>query len=334
MLAFVGGSLSAARTSTLAKTTRRRFRGRRNRNIARDGPATDGPAHGTAARRRVTIVAKVVTPTLRRVEIDGHPVPLDEPHRLALLPHGHFTVLQVRAGRARGLRWHLARLNEANQELYGEPLDGELVRHRIRQALYATETAAAGSEATATAATTLDATVRIVVTEQPDGAGVRVIVAIGEPATMPTTPQRLRSVPYLRPFAHLKHLGTFAQIQHGRLVRRDGYDDALLTAPGGLVAEGAMTNIGFFDGNMIVWPDAPALRGVTMTLLEQAPADGGPPSVRAPVRLADLAGRGRLRHQLTRDRARPAIDGHLFAGSEWLMTTLTRRYDAVPWDPI
>ena len=57
----------------------------------------------------------------------------------------------------------------------------------------------------------------------------------------------------------------------------------LLTGPDGVIAEGGVTNVGFFDGSDVVWPDAPALIGVTMRLLER-----GMPSRRGPVRLADL----------------------------------------------
>src|SRR5260221_14373193 len=83
-----------------------------------------------------------------------------------------------------------------------------------------------------------------------------------------TSPQRLQSFSYQRPDAHLKHLAT-GQGYFSRLARRNGYDDALLTAPDGAVSEGAVANIGFFDGSAVVWPAAPCLHGNTMALLEQ-----------------------------------------------------------------
>jgi hypothetical protein len=43
--------------------------------------------------------------------------------------------MQVREGRARGLSLHLARLDAAHRDIYGKPLDGDLVRARIRHAL-------------------------------------------------------------------------------------------------------------------------------------------------------------------------------------------------------
>ncbi|NEE50501.1 class IV aminotransferase, partial [Streptomyces sp. SID8455] len=64
--------------------------------------------------------------------------------------------------------------------------------------------------------------------------------------------------------------------------------EALLTAPGGVVTEGAVTNVGFWDGTSVVWPDAPALIGITMALLERGLAAAGEPSVRRAVTLDGL----------------------------------------------
>jgi branched-subunit amino acid aminotransferase/4-amino-4-deoxychorismate lyase len=181
--------------------------------------------------------------------------------------YGHYTSLQVRGGRVRGLDRHLRRLDTANRELFGRPLDGDGVRKRVRDAL-----GGAG-----------DAAVRVVVVE----AGL--VVDVSAPADPTAVPQRLRSASYTRPFPHLKHLGTFAQAHHARLARADGFDDALLVGPTGQVTETSIANIGFLAGELVVWPDAPVLHGTTMQLLEVHLAERGTPSVRRPVRLADVA---------------------------------------------
>jgi hypothetical protein len=57
---------------------------------------------------------------------------------VSLLEHegwGHFTAMQVRGGRTRGLPLHLSRLEAAHQEVYGRTLAGPEVRARIRHAL-------------------------------------------------------------------------------------------------------------------------------------------------------------------------------------------------------
>ncbi|MCK9895517.1 aminotransferase class IV [Frankia sp. AgB32] len=256
-------------------------------------------------------------PTSWYVEVDGQPAALGAPLPAALLPHGHFTVMQVRAGRVRGLDLHLRRLEDAHRELYDAALPGDLVRARIRQAL---------------AAARQDATVRVVAAQDLDAGPqpARLIVAVGPPSEPPSTAQRLMSVLYTRPFAHIKHLGTFGQAQYRRLARRCGFDEALLTGPDGTIAEGATTNVGFRAGNTTVWPAAPALHGVTMALLERSTSH-----TRAPVRLADLARFDAAVVTNSRGIAPvAAIDGHQFAGSASFAADLHRHYEAVPFDVI
>ncbi len=259
----------------------------------------------------------VANPTSWYVEVDGQPTDLVGPLPSVLLTHGHFTVMQVRTGRVRGLDLHLDRLESAHRELYDAALPADLLRARIRQAL------AVGRQ---------DATVRVVAAQDLD-AGRRpalLIVAVGPPGEGSTTAERLMSVRYTRPFPHIKHLGTFGQAQHRRLARRCGFDEALLTGPDGTIAEGATTNVAFRIGNTTVWPDAPALHGVTMALLERAAGH-----TRAPVRLADLARFDAA--VVTNSRGITpvaAIDGHPFAGSAAFAADLRRCYDAVPFDVI
>ncbi len=69
------------------------------------------------------------------IEVNGHEA--DEA-AVSLLEHegwGHFTAMQVRGGRTRGLGLHLARLEAAHREVYGRALGGEEVRaHATGQA--------------------------------------------------------------------------------------------------------------------------------------------------------------------------------------------------------
>jgi len=254
-----------------------------------------------------------------RIAINGRDPTVEQLAFAALVNYGHFTAMQVRDARVRGLDLHLRRLAAATDELFRVGLDRELVCDRIRHALGPTR----------------DASVRVVVF-LPDGdEAPSVMVAVRPPLDAPTAPQRLQSVAYERPVAHIKHVGTFGQIHFGRLAERSGFDDALLTDAGGVVAEGAITNVGFFDGAGVVWPDAPALPGITMQLIAPRLAGAGLPSRRARVRLADLpffrgafvtnslgiAPVGRV------DDLDLSLDGER-------MRTLREVYESVPWDPI
>ncbi|MEU3397384.1 aminotransferase class IV [Streptomyces filamentosus] len=207
-------------------------------------------------------------PAPLHVEIDG--VPAAEPGPLAVLlgGYGHFTAMQVRDGRVKGLGLHLDRLDGATRELFGRPLPGERVRRLLARAVE-------GSGRR-------DSSARVYV--YGDGPGIRVVVTVREAAPDgPGAPQRLASADYLRPAAHLKHLGGFGQRYHGDAARRAGFDEALLTTPAGEVAEGAVANVAFWDGTRLVWPTAPHLTGITMALL--APRL---PSLHRPVTLAEL----------------------------------------------
>src|SRR5436190_22800925 len=47
----------------------------------------------------------------------------------------------------------------------------------------------------------------------------------------------------------------------------------MFVEPDGRISEGATWNIGFFDGEHLVWPDAEALPGMTMQLIRRAHPD-------------------------------------------------------------
>ena len=69
--------------------------------------------------------------------------------------------------------------------------------------------------------------------------------------------QSLLPVAYSRPFAHIKHVGSFAQIRYGIQANKAGYDDAVLVTSDGRICESTVANIGFFDRDTVVWPEHP-----------------------------------------------------------------------------
>jgi branched-subunit amino acid aminotransferase/4-amino-4-deoxychorismate lyase len=255
---------------------------------------------------------------LQRIEIDGATATVDQLRTAALGGFGHFTAMQVRGGKVRGLRNHVERLDAANREVFGVGIEEQVVRAHIRHAL--------GDEFG-------DASVRVYVHEAAGGPSI--MVTVRPPGGMSASPWRLRSVPYQRPVAHIKHSADFGQRYYQRLAHASGFDEALLTGPDAMISEGSITNIGFFDGTNVIWPAAPALAGITMQLLESALAAAGLPSARAHVRIRDIGSLAGVFVTNARGIASVAqIDDIVLPVNQQLMDEVAASYESVPWDSI
>jgi branched-subunit amino acid aminotransferase/4-amino-4-deoxychorismate lyase len=208
-----------------------------------------------------------------RLELNGRPATIEEVWALDLSTSGHFTAMQVRDRKTLGIAFHLARLDAATHELYGVGLAEGRVRDCLRHAL---------------ADDVADASVRVNVFRYFDD--VSLMVSVRPPASAPPQGQRLQSVEYLRPVPHIKHASGFGQGYYAGLAHANGFDEALLVGPDGRISEGSITNIAFVDNDAIVWPDASALRGIMMQVLQRELDRAGMAWRSAPVRLADVAG--------------------------------------------
>lgn len=246
---------------------------------------------------------------------------------------GHFTTLQVRGGKAQGRDLHLDRLVDASRALYGSGPGKPAVLAAIRAAL-AMAAPRAG-----------DCTLRVRV--HPPGAGyrgdhlanpahdpaLRIEVDVEAPRHPPAAPLRVRTHAGLRASPGVKHLALGFQQQARRAAREAGCDDALLTAPDRRISEGSFWNILFWDGSAAVWPDAPALPGVTQRLLRGALDQAGIGQRRQAVTVQALGGMPAafaLNSTGITDIA--AIDGHELPGDPAAGMLLRRLLAGVPWD--
>lgn len=203
-----------------------------------------------------------------RAELNGQPADDEAAQLLADEGWGHFTAMQVRGGRTRGLGFHLARLITAHDAVYQRPLDGDLVRARIRHALDGRP----------------DASVRVY------GYWAGLIVTVRSPQDMPARPHSMLSQHFQRPLARFKHVGGWGRGQFRDRALAAGYDESLLVDEAGRISEGGITNVGFWRDGTVVWPDGPRLDGVTMLVLQRELAGAGVPQAQETVRLPDLAG--------------------------------------------
>ena len=251
---------------------------------------------------------------MERVEIEGGE-PTPEQVLAVTSTYGHFTAMQVRGGKTRGLALHMERLGASNREAFDTDFDPDRTRSLIRHALD----------------DMADASVRVYIHRGDDHPVT--VVTVRPPAEM-ASPLRLRSVAYLRPDPHIKHVHT-DQGHYREAAQQEGFDDALLTTSDASIAETTMANIGFFDEDGVVWPDAPMLDGITKQLLEMNGPSNGVSMRNRPVHVPDAAlmvgafvssarGIGRV----------SAIDDIEVHTPQDRVDALSEVYAAVPWDDI
>ncbi|MFD4988306.1 aminotransferase class IV family protein [Streptomyces sp. NPDC058374] len=254
-------------------------------------------------------------------ELNGVPADRDRMTALALTNYGHFTTMRVDGGRVRGLALHLDRLARDCRALFGTELDLERVRALARRAV-----PASGDPVT----------VRVTVFDpgldlgRPASAADPHVLVTSRPAGGEELPPlRVRSARYVRDIPHVKSIGLFANLYHRRQAQLDGYDDALFVAADGLISEGVTWNIGFHDGDRVVWPEAACLPGVTRELLRAAHDHET-----APIRLAEVPG---MRAAFATNaavgvRAVSAVDGTRLPDAHPVVDALREAYAGIPGD--
>ncbi|MCY0856346.1 aminotransferase class IV family protein [Cupriavidus sp. D39] len=195
------------------------------------------------------------------VQRNGLPATIEALAPLALAGYAHFTAMQVRGGRVRGLDLHLERLSVASMALFGRALADDQVRAYLRAAL-----------ACAPADVSLVATVYSPAGEfTVAGADVEpeVLVRTGPPASGPRGPLALATVAHERVLPALKQVGEVAKTYFLRQSVGQGFDDAAFVDRQGRLSEGTIWNLVFWDGETVVWPEAEMLAGTTMGIVRR-----------------------------------------------------------------
>ena len=247
------------------------------------------------------------------IEVNGHEA---DQAAVSLLEHegwGHFTAMQVRGGRTRGLGFHLSRLAAAHHDVYGRALSEQQVRARIRHAL--------GGR--------LDASVRVY------GFWAGLIVTIREPQDMPRRPHSMTAVHFQRPLAWLKHVGSWGQGRFREAALAAGFDEGLLADETGRISEGTITNVGFWRDGTVIWPDAPKLDGITMLVLRRELTAAGIGQADEPVRVQDLASYGGMILCNSQGWAPVGrVDDLTIPQDEAFTGVIAAVIDGCPWDEI
>jgi branched-subunit amino acid aminotransferase/4-amino-4-deoxychorismate lyase len=229
--------------------------------------------------------------------------------------------MRVDGQRVRGLTLHLERLRRDCRRIFDADLDPDRVRHLVRHTLADT----AGS-----------VLVRVTVFD-PDlalgrpgaDAQPQLMVTTRPAATAPLPALRLQSAPHCRELPEVKHVGLFGALRWRRVTQRNGFDDALFTDAEAAISEAATSNIGFVDGERIVWPQADCLAGVTMRLINEARQTD---ATTAPVTLSDLAGVDAVfaTNAAVGVRSVSAVDGIQWVDDHPVLDILRRQYAGIP----
>jgi branched-subunit amino acid aminotransferase/4-amino-4-deoxychorismate lyase len=224
--------------------------------------------------------ASVSSPSSFVVQRNGQPVPAADLAPLAFAGHAHFSAMQVRGGRVRGLDLHLARLRFASKTLFGQALSDDAVRAHLRAAL------AAGPADLSLAATAYSPVGEFTVAD----AVPELLVRTGPPANGPTGPLTLAAIEHERFLPSVKHVGEAAKTQLLRRAAAQGFDDVAFLDRHGRLGEASIWNLAFWNGAAVVWPEADILVGTTMAIVRRQLDRLGVAQRSQVLRLADLPG--------------------------------------------
>ena len=256
-------------------------------------------------------------------ELNGSPASVEDLKALALTNFGHFTSMRVEEGGVRGLELHMARLIRDSRKLFDASPDEENVHEYIRQVV----------------GTTGIHTVRVTIFDPNLELGTpgkkaetHVLVTTREAGNLPLPPLSVQSVSYVREMPAIKHIALFGTLWHRRAAQLNGFNDALFVDGQSVISEGATWNIGFFDGDNVIWPNVDVLEGVTMDLLKGAHKK----TIGSQVRLADL------RHMEAAFatnaaigvRAIKLIDDVVFPDEHPIIDALREEYSEILPDPL
>ncbi|MBO4119260.1 aminotransferase class IV family protein [Cupriavidus gilardii] len=194
------------------------------------------------------------------VHLDGRPASAEALAPIAFAGYAHFTAMQVRGGRIRGLDLHLSRLQSASMALFGTALSDEQVRQHLRTAL---QSGPADLSLTATVYSPEGE-----FTARGEGAP-RLLIRTGPPSSGPTGPLALDTVEHERILPGIKHVGEIAKTYYLRQAVAQGFDDAAFVDRQGRLSEGTIWNLAFWDGEAVVWPVAEMLTGTTMGIVRR-----------------------------------------------------------------
>ena len=206
---------------------------------------------------------------------------------LAFAGFAHFTAMQLRGGRVRGLDHHLDRLRHASRRMFGAALADDVVRDRLREAAEAAEAAAGAGPDHSLTATMFSRVGEFTPAGAADDPAI--LVRTAPPSDGPSGPLRLDAVRHTRPLADIKQVGESTKTLYLREAVARGFDDAAYVDADGRLSEATIWNLVFWDGRAVVWPRAEMLDGITQQIVRRQLQRSGVPQRTAELTPDDAA---------------------------------------------
>lgn len=264
--------------------------------------------------------------SIYQARINGRPATSAELIPLAFAGFAHFTAMQVRNRKVKGLDLHLARLRNASIEFFGRALPDEQLQSYIRTAIDG------GPEDQSLTATVFSRNGEF--TAGSMDVEPAVLVRTGAPSHGPKGPLRLSAVDHERPLAAIKHVGEAGKTYYLHQAIRQGFDDAAFVDRRGRLSEATIWNLVFWDGEAVIWPRAAILNGTMMGIVQRQLDRLGTPQRHEEItleHLKNLSGAA-VMNSWTPGIAVTAIGSNVMAETEPFMSLLHEAYEAEPAD--
>ncbi|WP_087016451.1 aminotransferase class IV [Thaumasiovibrio subtropicus] len=255
--------------------------------------------------------------------INGEPAHFNDLLSLTFAGFAHFTFVQVRNGQVRALDLHLERLITASHQLFGQPLSEDRIVREMKLAIGSSQDIGL---------------LYYVYSDQGEfnhhRPTLQTLVRTLPASSGPTGPLQLKTVEYERLLPDIKHVGEIAKTHFMHSAAQQGFDDAAFIDRQGYLLEASIWNLVFWDGEHIVWPEGPMLRGTMMATVQRQLTRRGISQKTQAIHISDIRHfrAAAVLNSWSAGIAVSKIDEVVFTSSKHFIALLHNAYQQEPWE--
>lgn len=180
-------------------------------------------------------------------ELIGKKLGLDNLKTLTFIPYGHFTSMQVRNNRVKGLDSHIQRLRESTRTLFGIDMSGEKIKDYVSHIREENHP---------------DITIRVNIfsrslnIEEIKKSDLQVLITSSDPIYPVTSSVFVQTKVYIRIIPEIKHVGiALGLLSFQKEIPINTNHDIVYADKEGNIAESSTWNIGFYNGEKVILPN-------------------------------------------------------------------------------